>query len=108
MDECDKELQSAHTTDDQMLVSVADDVNACQLETEHVHKVCLVLMYSVCFLTTALFAFVGVTYLFLVCISHAFGPARSGDPQRARDGLLLILTTSSYFPCLFITGRISM
>jgi len=33
-----KELQSFNITDD--LQFLDDDVNACRLETEHVHKVC--------------------------------------------------------------------
>jgi len=37
MDECREKLESAGISDDQPLS--ADDVNACELETEHVHKV---------------------------------------------------------------------
>jgi len=67
VDKCDEKLQSARTTDDQTLAAVTDDVNACHLETEHVHKVCNRCVY----LTKALSAFLRITFLVL-CVSYCF------------------------------------
>ena len=40
VDKPHEELPPVHTTDDQTLAAMANDVNASHLETEHVHKVC--------------------------------------------------------------------
>ena len=64
VDDCRKELHSDHPTDDQML---ADDVNACHLETEHVHKVCN--LWTVCIFFDYSFVCICKSY---VCVLLAF------------------------------------